>query len=88
MREIIHQERMIELCFESKRFWDIRRWKQGHIYYNRPERGWNVDGNSTETYYVVVTHNQLEFTTRQYLWPISETELRRNNNLVQNPYWE
>src|SRR3546814_15577579 len=27
MREIIHQERMIELAFEGKRFWDIRRWK-------------------------------------------------------------
>ena len=88
IREIIHQERMIELCFESKRFWDIRRWKQGHIYYNRPERGWNVNGNSPETYYTVTTYNQLEFSTKQYLWPIREAELRKNINLVQNPYWE
>lgn len=88
MREIIQQERLIELCFESKRFWDIRRWKQGHIYYNRPERGWNVNGNTTETYYTVTTYNQLQFSSKFYLWPIREAELRKNANLLQNPYWE
>lgn len=88
MREIIRQERMIELCFESKRFWDIRRWKLGHIYYNRPERGWNADGNSLETYYNITTYNQYEFTTKQYLWPIREAELHKNINLLQNPYWD
>lgn len=88
MREIIQQERMLELCFESKRLWDIRRWKLGHIYYNKPEIGWNVDGNSTEEYYKTITYNYLEFTIKQYLWPIREAELRKNINLVQNPYWE
>lgn len=88
MREIIQQERMIELCFESKRLWDIRRWKLGHIYYNRPEVGWNVGSSSTEEYYKVITYSYLDFTVKQYLWPISEDELRKNINLVQNPYWE
>jgi len=27
MRTLIHNERRLELCFESFRFWDIRRWK-------------------------------------------------------------
>ena len=88
MREIIRQERMIELCFESKRFWDIRRWKLAYISYNRPERGWNANGNSLETYYTITTYNQYEFTTKQYLWPIREAELRKNINLVQNPHWD
>ena len=88
MREIIQQERMLELCFESKRLWDIRRWKLGHIYYNKPEIGWNVDGNSTEEYYKTITYNHLDFTIKQYLWPIREAELRKNINLIQNPYWE
>src|SRR3546814_13422717 len=26
MRENIHQERMLEMVFEGKRFWDFRRW--------------------------------------------------------------
>ena len=27
MTELIRNERRIELCFENKRFWDLRRWK-------------------------------------------------------------
>ncbi len=27
MRQLIRNERRLELCFEGKRFWDIRRWK-------------------------------------------------------------
>ena len=27
MAQLIRNERRIELCFENKRFWDIRRWK-------------------------------------------------------------
>lgn len=88
LREIIRQERMIELCFESKRFWDIRRWKLAHNNFNQPERGWNVTQSTTEDYYQVITFNQLLFSTRQYFWPIKESELRRNINLVQNPYWD
>lgn len=88
MREIIQQERMIELCFEGKRFWDLRRWKQAHIYMNQAERGWNVSQKTTKDYYTVIVIQPLEFTTKQYLWPIRESELRKNVNLIQNPYWE
>lgn len=28
MRELIHNERRLELCFEGFRFWDLRRWKK------------------------------------------------------------
>jgi len=31
MRELIHNERRIELCFENFRFWDIRRWKKTDV---------------------------------------------------------
>src|SRR5690606_17806556 len=27
LREIIHQERMIEMAFEGSRYWDLKRWK-------------------------------------------------------------
>lgn len=86
MRDIIRQERLIELCFEGKRFWDLRRWKLAHIYFNQPEKGWNVDQTDNSYYNVIVT-TQLQYTTKQYLWPIKESELRRNSNLIQNPYW-
>jgi hypothetical protein len=87
MREIIHRERLIELAFEGKRFDDLRRWKKAHIYHNRNDYGWNVDGFDENSYYTPIVLERLTYTTKQYLWPISESELRRNSNLVQNPFW-
>jgi len=87
MREIIRQERLIEMCFESQRFYDLRRWRLAHIYFNQPERGWNMSENTIEEYYNVITVGRLQFKTREYLWPLQESELRKNINLEQNPYW-
>jgi hypothetical protein len=87
MRDIIRQERMIELAFEGKRFWDIRRWKTAFELMNQPIRGWNIMGATTEEYYNVVTVEVPTFTTKEYLWPIRDSELRTNKNLIQNPGW-
>ena len=87
MREIIQQERLIELAFEGKRFWDVRRWKKATDYFNQPIRGWNIDGQTVTDYYNVITVYPLEFSTKEYLWPIRERELRTNSNLIQNPGW-
>ena len=35
-REIIQQERGIELAFEAQRFWDLRRWKLAYQEQNKP----------------------------------------------------
>jgi len=88
LREIIHQERLIELAFEGKRFWDLRRWKKATEYLNQPITGWNVYGTDNESYYQEVTvYNQEFIAPRDYFWPINENELLRNTNLVQNPGW-
>lgn len=87
LREIIRQERMIELAFEGKRFWDVRRWKIADKLLNRPVKGWNVKGQTTNEYYNVVTLELLEFTTKEYLWPLRQQSLRVNPNLVQNLFW-
>jgi hypothetical protein len=87
MREIIRQERMIELAFERKRCWDIRRWKTASELLNQPIKGWNIMGTTTEEYYNVVTIEVPAFTTKEYLWPIADSELRINKNLIQNPGW-
>lgn len=88
LREIIQKERMIELVFEGKRFWDIRRWKIAEeILNNKTITGWNVNGSSTLEYYTVVPIETIYFTTKDYLWPLREQTLRVNPNLVQNPYW-
>lgn len=88
LREIIRHERMIELAFEGKRFWDLRRWKIADQELNQPVKGWNVDGVTAVEYYNVVTFEILKFTTKEYLWPLKQQTIRVNPNLVQNPFWE
>ena len=88
MREIIHQERMIELSFEGKRFWDLRRWKRAVEIIPGPVQGWNIEANNEIEYYNVITLDNMKFSVRDYLWPIQTATIRKNTNLVQNPYWE
>jgi hypothetical protein len=88
MREIIKRERLIELSFESQRFFDLLRWKDAMQYLNEPVRGWNFQGASPDTYYVVTTYwDQRVFNSRDYFWPLRLETLQINSNLKQNPGW-
>lgn len=88
LREIIKQERRIELAFEGHRNFDVRRWKEGDKYFNIPVTGWSVDGSTTNTFYIVKTVGQRSFITpRDYLHPIKYSEMLVNSNLIQNPGW-
>lgn len=87
LRSIIQQERLIELAFEGQRFWDLRRWKRAEELLNAEIKGWNVEGEDTETYYNVISYGRYQFSLRDYLWPISEADILANPNLVQNPGW-
>lgn len=85
MREIIHMERLNELAGEGKRFWDLRRWKE-----ELPSeiRGWNVKGETAETFYrVSVLFQRSKYTYKDFLWPIKTDAIQRNPNLIQNPGW-
>lgn len=88
LREIIKQERRIELAFEGHRNFDVRRWKEGDKYFNKPVTGWSVDGSTTNSFYIVKTVGQRSFITpRDYLHPIKYSEIIVNSNLAQNPGW-
>lgn len=87
MRKIIQQERMIELAFEGQRFWDVRRWKLAQELWTRPQMRW---GNSriAEEYAVPEEYTERrEFTFKDYLWPISDYDIRVNSNLEQTYGW-
>jgi hypothetical protein len=88
LRSIIHQERLNELAFEGKRFWDLRRWLTAETEMNRPVQGWNIMGETPEEYYRPVTFQILSFGKKDYLWPIMQEELLKNPNLIQNPGWQ
>ena len=87
MRAIIHQERMIELALEGHRYWDLRRWKLAGEYFSKPIRGWNIFKPDVAGFYEVENIFYRNYLTKDYLWPISQTELLRNPNLIQNPGW-
>ena len=86
-RDIIQQERLIELALEAQRFWDLRRWKRATDELNKPITGWDLQQEDPAAYYREVTVFEQRFTTRDYLWPINESEILSNQSLVQNPGW-
>jgi starch-binding outer membrane protein, SusD/RagB family len=87
LRSIIQQERMIELAFEGKRFWDIRRWKKAPQLMNKSIQGWDIAQQDEALYYRVKTLFTQQFQLKDYFWPIREAELIINKNLVQTPGW-
>lgn len=86
MRDVIRNERRIELCFEEQRFWDIRRWKIAKAVYGTPLHGItitkNTNGSFTYSTNEVVTPY---FTDAMYLFPISLKETQVNPGISQNP---
>jgi hypothetical protein len=87
LREIIQRERLIELVFEGKRFWDLRRWKVAENYLQRSVNGWDIAQREAVNYYRVKPIYTSSFSLKDYFWPISENSLIVNPNLVQNPGW-
>lgn len=81
MRELIRNERRLELCFESFRFWDLRRWKVG---LTETARGIDVNG----TNYTPITVEVRSYQPHMYYGPVPFSEILKYNNLVQNTGWE
>lgn len=88
LREVIHQERQIELAFEGKRYWDLRRWKKAEEEYNNQILGWSVENSDAEGYYKPKILFAPSFELKDYFVPISENVLLRNKSIEQNPGWE
>lgn len=89
MREIIRKERQIELALEGSRFYDLRRWKLARSTYNNAlVRGWSIDQETTEDYYVIRNIAQMKYVQKDYLWPLKYDDIINNPNLIQNPGWQ
>ena len=89
MREIIRKERQIELALEGSRFPDLRRWKLARSTYNNAlVRGWSIDQETTEDYYVIRNIAQMKYVQKDYLWPLKYDDIINNPNLIQNPGWQ
>lgn len=80
MRELIRNERRLELCFESFRFWDLRRWKA-----NLNETAMGV--NPGEDGFTSLTVETRSFKDYMYYGPIPYSETLKYSNLIQNNGW-
>ena len=87
LRQIIHQERRIELAFEGQAGWDLRRWKELQSVLTGPIQGWNYRQRTVQSFYQIVNIYQPVFGLKDYLFPIQDYDLLTNPNLVQTPYW-
>lgn len=87
MREIIHCERGIELFAEGQRFWDLRRWKEASVEYEKGIKGYKPTGSRPEDYYQIVDLASQTFGIKDYFWPIRTSTIEENPNLVQNIGW-
>lgn len=80
MRELIRNERRIELCFEGFRFWDLRRWKEN---LNVPAKGVSIaNGN-----FNVITVQDRVFQPHMTFGPIPYSEILKFGALQQNLGW-
>jgi hypothetical protein len=87
MRDIIHQEELIEMAFEGSRFWDLRRWKEATSQFRKPVQGWDIEQTNPEFYYRRKVLFDQSFGVKDYFWPIKDQDILVNRNLVQNIGW-
>ena len=84
MRELIRNERRIELCFENKRFWDMRRWE---LDLNETAMGMKIDQVGGALQYTKIEVEPRNYAAHMYYGPIPETEVLKWSNLDQNKGW-
>ena len=83
MRELIRNERRLELCFEGFRFWDLRRWKVDLSKLNETVKGMQIEGET----YTVINVEERKYKDYMYHGPIPYSEVLKFNALLQNKGW-
>lgn len=81
MRELIRNERRLELCFEGFRFWDLRRWKM-----DLNESVYGIDWNGNN--YQKITVEERSYEDYMYCCPIPNSEILKYSKLIQNKGWK
>ena len=91
MTSLIRNERRLELCFENKRFWDLRRWLMP---LNEPVKGMKVEKvdptkeDSPLKYTVIEVEDRAFDSEYQCYGPIPKGEVLKWSNLQQNRGWK
>ncbi len=86
LRKIVRRERTIEFYLENMRFWDLRRWQVADQYLDNKLKGMNIQGETDAEFFQVTEVNfPRSFSQRNYLMPIPQAEVNKNEKLIQNP---
>ena len=88
MTDLIRNERRIELCFENKRFWDLRRWM---LPLDETVKSMEIslDKESGDLIYTIKDLDPRSFdNSYQCYGPIPRSETLRWSKLKQNKGWE
>lgn len=83
LREIIRNERVVELGFEGLRLYDMNRWrigeqKQGEVF------GAHFRDENGEWYLQSIGFTREFNPNRDYLWPIPSSEMNANDEITEN----
>ena len=87
MASLIRNERRLELCFENKRFWDLRRWM---LPLNETVKGVKItrdDGTDELTYTIFDVEDRKYDSSYQNYGPVPMSEILKWSNLKQNKGW-
>lgn len=87
MRDIVRNERMVELAFEGLRYFDIMRWRIAENVMPGKVYGLTYLENNILKTVEVTAFEKVFNKNKHYLWPIPQTEKVLNPNLGQNPGW-
>ena len=86
LRQIVRQERQIELYLENQNFWDMRRWLLAKDAFGHKAKGLDIEATSIEEFAKLKEIVfERAFSDANYLLPIPIDDINRNGNLINNP---
>lgn len=86
LRELIKNERRVELCFEGFRFWDIRRWDNAPANIVKPATGVLITNEAGVLSYQYLTVEPRVYSPHMIYGPIPYDETLKYD-IVQNAGW-
>ena len=84
-RDLIQNERRLELAFENQRYWDMHRWLMP---LSVTIKGMSVKRSGDSTVYSVVDVEERSINeVRYYYHPLPYSEVKKNSGLLNNLGW-
>lgn len=84
-REIIRQERAVEMAFEGHRWYDLRRWYLAHT--DEYKKLYSLDFDQEHTYFTPSVYQTKTFEVKHYWIPFQVDQVNIYEGFYQNPGW-